>query len=386
MFRDLNQDGKPDLYVCNDFATPDRIWINQGGGRFRAVNRLALRQLPLSSMGIDFADINRDGFDDFFVGDMLSREHRRRLVQRTNVRPELLALGAIDNRPQVPRNMVYLNRGDGTYAEIAQFAGLDASEWSWTPIFLDVDLDGYEDLLVANGFIRDNMNLDALEAMQRASQGQLDSLEFTMQLRRHFPALKTPNRAFRNLGGLKFAEISKEWGFDTAVISQGMCLADLDNDGDLDVIVNNLNDVAGIYRNHSGKPRVAVTLKGSAPNRYGIGAKIHVYGGAVPMQSQEMSSGGRYLSSDEPIRVFAAGTLSNRMTIEVTWPNGRQSRVEEAAANYLYEIDEAASQAIPQTHAEGIASFRGCDRAFSPYSPSKTRSMISRDNPHCRGV
>ena len=201
MFRDLNGDGKPDLYVCNDFNTPDRIWLNDGQGRFRAAPQLAVRQTPMSSMAVDVADLNRDGLDDLFVGDMLSREHRRRLVQRTNLRPEVLPLGAIENRPQYSRNMVYLNRGDGTYAEIAQYCGLEASEWSWTPIFLDVDLDGYEDLLIANGFVRDNMNVDAMEAAQRAGIALRGSADATIQTRRLFPRLATPNLAFRNLGG-----------------------------------------------------------------------------------------------------------------------------------------------------------------------------------------
>lgn len=349
MFRDLNNDGKPDLYVCNDFKTPDRIWINDGHGHFRAIDRLAVRQTPLSSMAIDVADINRDGLDDFFVGDMLSREHRRRLVQRPNMRPEPLPLGAIDNRPQYSRNMVQLNRGDGTYAEIAQFAGLEASEWSWTPIFLDVDLDGYEDLLIANGFVRDNMNLDAIEAIQRASAGQRPSPASTMQLRRAFPPLATANVAFRNLGGLKFIEAGSQWGFDTRGISEGMCLADLDNDGDMDVVVNNLNGAAGIYRNDTSKPRLAVTLKGRPPNTQGIGAKIRVYGGPVPMQSQSIVSGCRYLSSDQAMRAFAAGSLTNVLSIEVDWPSGKRSRVTNALPNYIYEVDEAGAQTVPRT-------------------------------------
>ena len=357
MFRDLNNDGKPDLYVCNDFNTPDRIWINQGQGRFRALPRVAIRQVPLSSMAVDVADIDHDGLDDLFVVEMLSREHRRRLVQRTNTKPEILPLGAIDNRPQYSRNMVYLNRGDGTYAEIAQYAGLEASEWSWTPIFLDVDLDGYEDLLVANGFARDNMNVDALESSERAGRPQVESGQTIGQRRRFFPKLATPNVAFRNVGGLKFVEVGHQWGFDTAVISQGMCLADLDNDGDMDVIVNNFNSVAGIYRNDTTKPRVAVMLKGAGPNTHGIGAKIRVYGGPVPVQSQQIISGGRYLSCDQAMRVFAAGFSTNHLRIEVDWPSGRRSDVADVVANYIYEIDESSASAAPVQPAPVVKPF-----------------------------
>ena len=343
MFRDLNNDGKPDLYICNDFLTPDRAWINLGGGRFQAIRRLAIRKIPLSSMAVDVADINRDGLDDLFAVDMLSRDHRRQLVQRTLMRPEVLPLGAIDNRPQYSRNMLQLNRGDGTYAEIAQYCGLEASEWSWNPIFLDVDLDGYEDLLIANGFLRDNMNLDALEAANRAGAGQRPSLPLLLQQRELFPPLATPKAAFRNLGGLKFADASRQWNFNTPVFSQGMCLADLDNDGDMDVIANNLNSAASVYRNDSSKPRIAVSLKGSPPNTQGIGAKIRVYGGPVPVQSQEIISGGRYLSCDQARRSFAAGSLTHVLSIEVDWPSGRRSTVTNATANYIYEIDESGS-------------------------------------------
>lgn len=367
MFRDLNNDGKPDLYVCNDFTTPDRIWMNVGGGRFQAIKRLAIRQTPLSSMAMDVADINRDGLDDLFVVDMLSREHRRRLVQRTNLRPEVLSPGLIDNRPQYSRNTLHLNRGDGTYAEIAQYAGLEASEWSWSPIFLDVDLDGYEDLLIANGFLRDNMNLDALEAVRKAGATQAPSMSLMLQQRRLFPPLATPKMAFRNLGGLKFAEVGQRWGFNTAVISQGMCLADLDNDGDMDVIANNLNSVASVYRNDSSKPRIAVRLKGLSPNTQGIGAKILVYGGPVPIQSQQIISGGRYLSCDQAMRTFAAGSLTNVLSIEVDWPKGGRSAITNVTANYIYEIDEAGSR--PAEAQSPLAPARQAPPLFGDVSP-----------------
>ncbi len=343
-FRDFNGDGSPDLYVCNDFLTPDRLWLNDGRGRFRAVPRPALREMSFSSMGIDVADLNRDGSDDFLVVDMLSRDHRRRLVQHNAMQPAMTAADASDDRPQYPRNTLFLSRGDGTYAEIAQYAGVEASEWSWAPLFLDVDLDGYEDVLISNGFVRDNMNLDIQNRIKQASAGRRMLSVEALSLRQWFPPLVTPNVAFRNRGDLRFAEAGHEWGFDTAAISQGTCLADLDGDGDLDVIVNNLNGPAGLYRNNSSAPRVAVRLKGLAPNTRGIGARIRVLGGPVA-QSQEMVCGGRYLSCDDTIRVFAAGSLTNRLRIEVAWRGGKHSLVADALPNCLYEVDEAGAQA-----------------------------------------
>ncbi len=339
MFRDLNGDGAPDLYVCNDFDPPDRIWINSGKGQFRPADRFAFRTTPMFAMGLDIADVNRDGFDDVFVSDMFSRFHRIRMTQVGDILPTYLEIGRIDDRPQYSRNTLSLNRGDGTYAEIGQYSGLEASEWTWCPVFLDVDLDGYEDLLVTTGHERDAMNADIANQKEVLKQRRPMSPLEQVNLNRMYPRLATLNVAFRNRGDLTFEEVGKAWGYDTTGVSQGQALADLDNDGDLDVVMNNLNGAAGVYRNGAAAPRLAVRLRGAPPNTRGIGAKIRVTGGPVP-QGQEMIAGGRYLSSDDPMRVFAAGSLTNDLTIEVTWRSGKQSVVRHAQANGVFEIEE----------------------------------------------
>lgn len=349
MFRDLNGDGLPDIYICNDFFYwRDRVWINEQGQRFREMSPLALRSMSMSSMAVDVADINRDGWDDIFVAEMLNRDHQARQRHRENVIKKSWELPITDPQfaLEVPRNTLQLNRGDGTYAEIAQFSGIDASEWTWSAIFLDVDLDGYEDLLMTTGHHYDVQDTDTLRAL--AQTRAPDTIDTRIANLRKFPRLDTPSLAFRNQRDLTFAEAGAAWGFNHAGVAHGMALADLDQDGDLEMVVNNLNAPAGIYRNESTTPRVAVRLKGRAPNTAGVGAQIRLYGGAVNLQSQEMISGGRYLSCDEAVRVFAAGTLTNQMRLEIRWRSGRQTVVEGVRANRLYEVfEEGSSMSAP---------------------------------------
>lgn len=344
LFRDFNQDGNPDLYLCNDFRTPDRFWLNDGHGHFRPAPANALRLTSFSSMGADVADLDRDGWDDFMVVDMLSPDHQRRLMQRNSMLPENTASGAGGMRAQYPRNTLFRNRGDGTYSEVAQHAGLEATDWSWAPLFLDVDLDGLEDLLVPNGFERDNMNEDAKARIQQAVPPGQVRTPGDLALRALFPRLATANLAFRNLGDWRFEEAGRQWGFHAATISQGACLADLDNDGDLDVVLNNMNEAAGLYRNETAAPRVAVRLRGIPSNTRGIGARISVTGGPMA-QSQEIMCGGRYLSCDDAMRMFAGGASSNRLRIEVRWRGGKRSVIAGAAPNRIYEIEESGASA-----------------------------------------
>lgn len=340
-FRDINGDLAPDIYVSNDFHSPDRAWINDGTGRFRPLPPLAIRHTPTFSMAVDFADVDRDGDDDFITLDMLERTHEMRLRNLPMNPPNPPAIGEGVDRPQIDRNTLQLNRGDGTYASIAQFAGIEASGWSWSVVFLDVDLDGFEDVLLTSGNLFNTQDLDANARIAAHGPFRREMIPSKLLM---YPPLPQPKLVFRSRGDLTFEETGARWGFGDVGAAQGMALADLDNDGDLDVVVNNLNAPAGLYRNETAAPRVAVRLKGVAPNTRGIGAKIKVLGGPVA-QSQEMICGGRYLSGDDPLRVFAAGPPTNPLRIEVTWRSGKTSLVPRALADRIYEVDEAAAPA-----------------------------------------
>ncbi|MFQ5705232.1 MAG: FG-GAP-like repeat-containing protein [Gemmatimonadales bacterium] len=331
-FYDVDRDGDPDLYVCNDFEGPDNFWINDGTGRFRALPATSLRTTSNASMAVDFADIDRDGDVDFFVTDMLARDRRARQTHGlAHVPPK--AVDEIESRPQWQRNTLLLNRGDATYAQIAEFAGVDATDWSWTTLFLDVDLDGYEDILVATGYTWDVFNDDLLDSLELRHPG----IEWR-DLRLLLPPLERRNVAFRNNGDLTFEEV-EAWGFGAEDdISQGMAAGDLDGDGDLDVVVNRLDSPAGVFRNETNAKRVAVRLIGEAPNTQAVGAKIRVIS-AGPVQEKEVTLGGLYLSSSELLYAFAARDAAE-LTIEVDWRSGAKSIVRGAQPNRLYEIRE----------------------------------------------
>ncbi|MEO7522074.1 MAG: VCBS repeat-containing protein, partial [Gemmatimonas sp.] len=337
-FYDVNGDGAPDLYVCNDLEDPDQFWINDGSGNFRLAPAMALRVTSNTCMSVDFADVNRDGHVDLFTSDMLSPTLEARQRQIPTHTPLQKSVGLSPERTQWMRNMLQLSRGDGTWAQIGDFAGVTATDWTWGSAFLDVDLDGYEDLLAANGHRYDVREADPYERIRNSFPRVPWNRES-----KEFPRLATTSVAMRNDGQLGFHDVSQLWGFgaDNA-ISHGLALADLDGDGALDVVVTRLDAPSVVYRNESSAPRIAVRLRGTAPNTQGIGAVITVRAPSLPVQSREMTSGGYYLSGSDAQLMFATGADS-AVAVDVQWRSGRRSTIPVAHVNRLYEIDEAAA-------------------------------------------
>ena len=338
--RDVNGDGLPDIYVCNDFQTLDHLWLGDGQGHFREASIWAQRNMSYGSMGVDFADLDRDGRLDFVTVEMLEPDLKEHLRSISPTVPVNRLPGHFAYREELARNCLYTQRADGTFAEMANFAGVSATGWSWGTLFLDVDLDGWEDLLVSNGYMHDVNNRDISDLTHGRGNQNVQATKDNLFL---FPRLEPPKAAFHNRHDLTFERVSTAWGFDSTRPAYGMVTADLDGDGDLDVVLNCLEGPPLIYRNDTIAPRVAVRLKGRAPNTAGIGAKIILKGGPVT-QRQEMIGGGPYLSSSDTLRVFAAG--SGDMTLEVEWRSGRRSVIKGVQANFIYEVDEAVSESM----------------------------------------
>ena len=332
-FRDVNNDHLPDLYVCNDFASPDRFWLNRGEGQFELLDHQNIRHTSRSSMGVDFTDLNGDGVPDFMLLDMLDPNRAKRLVHLEKEVERSSRLLDWTYVPRFNRNVLMISQGGSLWFDTAYYSGVEASAWSWNVRFMDADLDGDDDMLVTNGFGFDTMDMDAslkLKAEQKAGRRDAKSLYETKKIQ---PRYDSPNQLFRNDGELRFADAGVEFGFAHHGITYGLAMADFDNDGDLDLITNNLNEAPSLYKNTSQEPRIQVRLDG------GIGSRVrlrHASGETV----REKFSGGGYLSGDNGELVFAAGALGQAPAIEVEWADGSApTRIAAPEPNSIYRVE-----------------------------------------------
>ena len=259
---DFNNDGWTDIYVSNDFKESDYLFLNNKNGTFTESFSKCMDVASLNSMGSDAADYNNDGLTDLVTLDMLSEDN---YLQKTHAGPNnwdktnfLISKGF---QPQYMRNMLQRNNGDGTFSEVGQIAGISNTDWSWSALFCDFDGDAQKDLFVTNGFVKDFSDLDFInystDKLLKKRQGEVTgSFEETIA---KMPTVKLPNYMFRNDSSGSFNNVSKEWGLDKAVVSSGAAYADLDNDGDMDIVLNNSNDYAAVYRNNSREEKTLIT-------------------------------------------------------------------------------------------------------------------------------
>src|SRR5216117_1861539 len=350
----VNRDGWPDIYVANDFFERDYLYINQGDGTFAERLEQEMPYISLSSMGLDIADINNDGWPDIYVADMLpDDEHRLKTTTSFETWDRLQAELRNGFYYQFTRNMLHLNNGNGTFSDIGQMAGVARTDWSWSPLLADLDLDGYKDIYVTNGLAKDVTSQDYIaflanrETMiQATSGGRVDFKRLVDAM----SSTKLPNYAFRNRGDLTFSNESAAWGLDTPGFSSGAAYGDLDGDGALDLVVNNVNDAAFVYRNNARtltqNRLLQVQLDGTGANRFGVGARVTLWSGGREFYQDEEPTRG-FQSSVDYVLTFGVGPRDTLDSVKVEWPGreGRVSLLTHVAANQRLTIRESEPRA-----------------------------------------
>ena len=353
---DINQDGWPDIYVANDYITNDLLYINQQDGSFVEEASQYFKHTSYSAMGTDIADINNDGLPDIVTVDMLPEDYYRKRIMAGNnrkynqVRMELEA----GYHPQNIRNSLQLNNGNVngqiTFSEIGQLAGIHETDWSWAPLLADFDNDGFRDLFIANGIPHDLTNMDfstvwASMINQNPNAEWSDVWKILMKDLEDRGDVKLSNYIFRNSGQLQFENKSQQWGIQVPTCSAGAAYADFDNDGDLDLITNNLNDPPTLYRNrvvdelsNGTSNYLQIVLSGSAQNPGGYGSKLWIFfGGQVQYLEHNPVRG--FQSSVEPRIHFGLGDESIIDSVYILWPDGKSQVLPDLAVNQQVTIN-----------------------------------------------
>ncbi|MBN3521672.1 VCBS repeat-containing protein [Algoriphagus lutimaris] len=349
---DINNDGWPDIYVSNDFNENDYLYINQKDGTFKEQISSGVNYSSRFSMGSDFSDFNNDGWIDFITMDMLPKDE---IIQKMSAGEDSeevyqLKLGFGFER-QVSRNSLQLNNTNGTFSEIGQYSGVYATDWSWAALFGDFDNDGWKDLFVTNGIVRRPNDLDYINfvtnpEIEDGLQNKPDISD--LDLAEKMPPGDVANFIFKNNGDLTFRDASQEWGVFGNGISNGAVYADLDNDGDLDLVINNINQPAGIYENRLGQfsdssktvNYLKLRFDGLSLNQFGIGARVELYYNEQ-IQVQENFTSRGFQSSIAPEVHFGLGDVQYLDSLKVTWSSGKSETLKNVKANSTLVLDES---------------------------------------------
>lgn len=339
---DVNKDGWMDLYVANDFMERDYLYINQHDGTFKDQVQSRLSHISYYSMGSDIADFNNDSWPDIFTVDMLGASNHRQKMMKGPDYSKYDALVLYGYHRQNMRNMLQMNNGNGTFSEIGQLAGISATDWSWAVLATDFDNDGWKDLYVTNGFMHDYTNLDYLHnhLWKTIKEGrEPDNLELVQEM----PSTRLHNFMYKNNGDLTFSDEVTNWGFDQAAYSNGAAYGDLDNDGDLDLVVNNINRQAFIYKNNSRdidkRNYLTIELKGNDKNTQGIGAKVQLTAPDGQTFYKEMNPVRGFQSSMDPRLHFGLEKLS-KVNVHVTWQDGKEQVLKNISVNQQLVLNQ----------------------------------------------
>ncbi|HLL43532.1 MAG TPA: CRTAC1 family protein, partial [Segetibacter sp.] len=342
---DINNDGWPDIYVSNDFNEHDYLFINNRNGTFTESLSKCMDQVSLYSMGSDAADFNNDGLIDIATLDMAPEDNKTQKMhsgaENFDKFQNLFSKGFYY---QYSRNMLQKNNGNGTFSEVGQLANISNTDWSWSALFGDYDNDGHKDLFVTNGYVKDYTDMDFLKySVDRVIRTMHnDSVDAIPEYIRKMPTLKIPNYILKNKGNETFTKATKEWGLDEPGVSSGAAYADLDNDGDLDLVINNSNDYAGIYKNNNEtilkNNFLRIQLLGSKENQRGVGAKVKVFSKGQ-QHYQEQSPVRGFQSSSDPILNFGIGKNNSIDSVVVIWSNNAYQKISNVNPNQTLTIN-----------------------------------------------